>query len=280
MRIPTTLAILMLFAGPSVADGGPSSTAFELLNDGSIVVPVTIGGTGPFRFVLDTGSSRTVIATALWKVLRVPVIATTPLVTPSGRTTAYVVALPALAIHQGPAAVVAAAVMDADHYAAGQQVDGLIGQDVLSATAYTIDFERRVVVWHAAGDAPPGLRLPLDVRDNRLLVTLPQRQDDPRPLSLVPDSGSDGIVLFAHARDKVRLTPLEVGVVSSVSGSRLAHRVQVEDLVVGETRLQNRTAVLVDAGDSAGLMGDGLLPLHIFSRVTVNVHERYLIVQR
>ena len=74
------------------------TTPFDLLEDGSIVVPVTIGGTGPYRFVIDTGSSRTVISTRLWQALRLPVVAKTLMVTPAGRDEAYVVRLNGLAI--------------------------------------------------------------------------------------------------------------------------------------------------------------------------------------
>jgi predicted aspartyl protease len=272
----TTLLFSTLSASPAA---GAGTTPFDLLRDGSIVVPVTIGGTGSYRFVIDTGSSRTVISTRLWQALRLPVVARTVMVTPAGRGDAYVVRLGGLAIGTEPAVTVAAAVMPADRYAAGQQVDGLIGQDVLSRVVYTIDYAHRVIVWHSPADSLSGVRLAITVRDHRVLVSLPQHDGDPRPLSLIPDSGSDGLVLFAHAQDKIRLTPLDVGLLSSVSGTRLARRVQLERLMVGATRLQNPFAVVVDSNEPADLMGDGLLPLHVFSRVTFNVAGRFLIVQ-
>lgn len=280
MRISTAIATLLVTALPAAASAGrPSTTPFELLEDGSVVVPVTIGGTGPYRFVIDTGSSRTVIASRLSQALRLPVVAKTIVVTPSGRDVANVVRVSGLAVGPTSGATVTAVMMPADRYAAGQQVDGLIGQDVLATAVYTIDYQQRVIVWHSPGDALPGVRLPLDVRDHRVLVTLPQRDNDPRPLSLIPDSGSDGLVLFAHAEDKVRFTHMDVGLLSGLSGSRLARRVQLDDLVVGESRLESPLAVVVDSGEAAGVMGDGLLPLHVFARVTFNVTDRYLIVQ-
>jgi predicted aspartyl protease len=275
----TALAALLLVALSATAAASILTTPFDLLDDGSIVVPVTIGGMGPYRFVLDTGSSRTVISTRLWRELRLPVIAKTVMVMPAGRDEAYIVRLNSLAVDGRPGVNVSAAVMPADRYAAGQQVDGLIGQDVLAAVVYTIDYDRREVEWHAPGDPLPGGRLPLNIRDNRLLVSLAQRDGDPSPLSLIPDSGSDGLVFFAHAQDKLRLTPLDVGVLTSLSGSRLARRVQVDGLMVGSTRFQNALAVLVDTGEPATMMGDGLLPLHLFSRVTFNANEGYLILQ-
>jgi predicted aspartyl protease len=280
MRVPLVPVTLILFTLlPVVGVAGPATTPFDLLDDGSIVVAVTIGGTGPYRFVVDTGSSRTLISTRLWKTLRLPVLAKTRMVTPAGEDEAYVVRLGGLAMPGRSEVTVAAAVVKADRYAAGQEVDGLIGQDVLAAAIYTIDYEQREIVWHSAQDVLGGVRLPIDVRDRRVLVQLPQYPGDPRPLSLIPDSGSDSLVLFAHARQKVRLTPLEVGVLTGVSGSRLVHRVQLDDLVVGQARLENPLAVIVDGGETTGLMGDGLLPLHRFARVTFNVAGGFLMVQ-
>ena len=279
MRISMAVVTLLLSSLPAAVAARSQHTPFDLLEDGSVVVPVTIGGTGSYRFVVDTGSSRTVISTRLWRALRLPVVAKTLMVTPGGRTEALVVRLAGLAIEARPEVTVAVAVTEADRYAAGQQVDGLIGQDVLSSAVYTIDYERRVIVWHSSADVPGGVRLPLDVRNQRVLVTLPQYDGDPRSLSLIPDSGSDGLVLFAHAQDKVRLTQLDIGVLSSVSGAKLARRVQLDSLVVGQARLQNPLAVIVDSGEPADIMGDGLLPLHVFSRVTFNVTEGFLIVQ-
>jgi hypothetical protein len=275
------LAALLLFALPAAAaTGDPSSTRFHLLDDGSIVVPVTIGGTGPYRFVLDTGSSRTVISTRLWKTLRLPVLAQTVMVMPAGRDLAYIVKIQGLAIEGQPVANISAAVMPADRYAAGQQVDGLIGQDVLAPLIYTIDYRRRAILWHQPGDALAGERLPLSIRNNRLLVALAQHDDDSAPLSLIPDTGSDALVLFAHAQKKLRLTPLDIGVLSSLSGSRRVHRGCVQDLVVGQIRLRNSLAVVVDSDEAVEMMGDGLLPLNVFSRVTFNVAEGYLIVSQ
>ena len=275
----TGLATILLLGLAATAAAGTASTTFDLLDDGSIVVPVTIGGTGSYRFVLDTGSSRTVISTRLAKALRLPFVAKTVMVTPAGRDEAYIVRLERLAVEGGTGFNVAAAVMPGDRYAAGQRVDGLIGQDVLSTLVYTIDYARRIVVWHADGDLLAGDRLPLDVRNNRVLVSLAQHDADPNPVWLVPDSGSDALVLFSHAKDKLALKLLDVGVLSSLSGSRLARRAEIEGLVVGTARLNSPYAVVIDSEEPAEMMGDGLLPLNLFARVTFNVAAGYLIVQ-
>jgi len=280
MRISTAIAGLLLCSVPATASIGTTKvTPFDLLDDGSVVVPVTIGGTGHYRFVLDTGSSRTVIPTRVWHTLRLPVLAETLMVTPAGRDVAFVVRLNGIAIGARPGVNVEAAVTDAERYAAGRQVDGLIGQDVLASMVYTIDYQHRAVIWHEPGEPLAGARLPLTIRDHRVLVTLAQQAGDSRPLTLIPDSGSDSLVLFTHATDRLRLTRWDVGVLSSVSGSRAVRRVRVDTLRIGETRWQNPLVTVVDSDEFAALMGDGLLPLHVFSRVTFNVPEGYLLVQ-
>jgi hypothetical protein len=281
VRISAVVATVLLSAVPVTASASSRGiTPFELFDDGSMVVSVTIGGTGPYRFVVDTGSSRTVISTRLWQTLRLPVMAQTLLVTPAGRDVAYVVRMDGVAISGGPAGNLRAAVLPDNRDVAGQPVDGLIGQDLLATAIYTIDYLERTVVWHGPDDPLPGLRLPLLIRDNRVLVSLAQHDGDPSPLRLIPDSGSDGLVFFSHAQDKLRVTPLGVGVLSSASGSpRVVRQVAVENMVVGNTRIDTTLAALLESRDPAQMMGDGLLPLHLFARVTFNAGEGYLIVE-
>jgi predicted aspartyl protease len=54
---------------PSVADPGLFATPTTLDRVGRIVVPVTINGKGPFRFVVDTGASRSTVSPALARAL-------------------------------------------------------------------------------------------------------------------------------------------------------------------------------------------------------------------
>lgn len=268
-------SLLLAMASPASA----SPTPFDLLADGSIVVSVTIAGTNGYRFVIDTGSSRTVIAERLWRALKLPVVAKTVMVTPAGRDEAFVVRVKALAIGDQPASSVDAAVMARDRYADGTRVDGLIGQDLLASLVYTIDYRRRLVTWHGEGDQLDGERLPLSIRDSRVLVTLDQPAGEGPPLALVPDTGSDDLVLFAHATKNRRMTTVDAGLLTSLSGSRPVRRVQMDGLAIGATRWRHPLAVVVDTDEAPDLMGDGLLPLHQFARVTFNVGEGYLLVQ-
>ena len=128
------------------------------------------------------------------------------------------------------------------------------------------------------GNQANGVRLPLTMTDGRALISLPQGRG---ALSLVPDSGADRLVLFTRPGQRLTplVTPLDTVRSRSISGQRLARRVLIQALDVGETRLGDHEGVLLDAPGPADVMGDGLLPLHLFSRVTFNGPEGYVVLE-
>jgi predicted aspartyl protease len=282
MHISTPLTVLLLAAVPAAVAGDTTSELrFQLLEDGTIIVPVTINGTGPFRFMLDTGSTRTVVSAKLTKELRLPVVAQSVLITPSGRDLGVLVQLNRLAIGDSDQFSVKALIGPPEHFTA-DTIDGLIGQDVLASLIYTIDYVRHRIVWHSvleSGDLRR--RLPLETTEGRLFVSLPHpAQAEGVPLKFVPDSGSDGFVLFARGRQvPLPATPLEVGLLRTLSGQRVVRRVLLDDIHVGGVVLRNQTAVILERNQSDAWLGDGLLPLHVFARVTFHGPERYLVVE-
>jgi predicted aspartyl protease len=281
MHISTPLTVLLLAVVPAaIAEDTTSPLRFQLLEDGTIVVPVTINGAGPFRFMLDTGSTRTVVSAKLTKKLRLPVVAQSVMITPSGRDMGVLVQLNGLAIGGSGQVNVKALIGPREHFSA-DAIDGLIGQDVLGPLIYTIDYVRRHIVWHsglAPGDA--GLRLPLEASEGRFLVSMPHPAQAEVRLKFIPDSGSDGFVLFARgARFPLPATPLEVGVLRTLSGHRLVRRVLLGDVHVGSVILRNQTAVIVERNEPDAPLVDGLLPLRVFARVTFHGPERYLVVE-
>ena len=94
----------------------------------------------------------------------------------------------------------------------------------------------------------------------------------------MPDSGADRLVLFTRPGQRVPalITPLETVRTRSITGQRLARRVLVQALHVGDTRLGDHEGVLIEGSEPETLMGDGLLPLHLFAAVTFNGPAGYL----
>ena len=57
-------------------------------------------------------------------------------------------------------------------------------------------------------------------------------------------------------------------------------QVRVDGLDVGAIRLRDQDAALLERTVADEPLGDGLLPLHLFARVTINGPGRYLVVEK
>lgn len=262
-------AIAILFAG---------STPFQLRGDTDIVVSVTLNGQGPFRFLLDTGSSRSAVTRATAQRLARRPMGSTTVFTPSGQSLRTLIPIERLSLAGGPTASVVAMITGSDDLSS--DLDGLIGQDVLRARTYTIDYRRRQVHWHAEDASIDGVRVPLKWRRERFVVALPQTSPA-RELRLIPDSGTDGWVFFSRPnRPLPSLTPLDTVGLRTLSGPRLLRRVLMDRIDVGSVTLWNQLATLVEKRDTHEAFEDGLLPLHLFARVTFNAPIGYLTLSR
>ncbi len=251
---------------PGSHPGGSIKFASEI--DGGIVLPVRIDGHGPFRFRLDTGASRTVVSDRLAARLRLPASGSTQMVTPTGAAAARLVEVRRVDLGCGWSAAASALALPALSLDSAGGIDGLVGQDVLWASRFAIDYRRRLILCSAAlPDRVAGRRLSLAQDGGRLFVILPVEGGN--ALRLVPDSGADRLVLFAVDPGRLPLvTPLDTVRLQSVAGWRLARRVLVHGLPLGRLAREGLEGLLLDGAPPNEAMGDGLLPLSLFARVT------------
>jgi predicted aspartyl protease len=283
MRASRLLAFLLI---PSFAiTSTPATLSFDLTPQGAIIVPVYLNGTGPIPFLLDTGSNASVMSPEMAAALGAKIVARTTITSAGGQKDAVVAKIEQLAIGAVTASSVLATIAStrdlnpSDVAASGRNVQGVIGQDVLAPLRYTIDYPAHQIVWH---DGP--VKVPrratvfeLEPHDDRFLIRLPQEH---RVLRLVPDTGTEALVLFQKdgvARPSLTLAGGPIGL-TGLGGTRAARPVRVPELRIGSTTLSNVVAVVVDS-ESASPLADGLLPLHIFARVTFSGPERQLFIE-
>jgi predicted aspartyl protease len=283
MGVIDGLALLLIHS--FAAASPPVPLPFHLTAQGAIIVPAIVNGFGPVSFMLDTGSNGSVISEPLASTLGAKAVARTTLMSASGRRDALLVRIEHLAVGGVSAHDVRMTVASPDALnlpdlaTSGHNVQGVIGQDVLGALRYTIDYGERRIVWHDTAAVVPAHAtvLELESQDDRFVARVPQ---DHRVLRLVPDTGAETLVLFQHggsilpaasvANESVELTGL--------TGRRDARRAVVRVFRVGSTLLIDVAAVVVGRDcDSAPL--DGLLPLHLFTRVTFNGPEHQLLIE-
>jgi predicted aspartyl protease len=280
VALALTFTLVPAFVPRWVHNPRDTTVPLSVYDSGAIVVPVTIAGAGPYRFLLDTGSTRSAITTRLARQLRSPVTAQTVMMTPAGSRMRSVTTVRALQIGHARQISVAAMVLPDDALGRVGRVDGLLGQDVLANLTYTIDYRRQTLVWHD-GDLPrvTGHRLPLTTANGLFLVTLPNHLGAAGGTRLVVDSGADAIVLFGRSPGTMSSSgPIETGVLRTSAGLRVGRRIKLDELDLGALVLRDQPAFLLSEAGAAGLLGDGLLPLHLFARVTFDAAARALIV--
>jgi predicted aspartyl protease len=249
-------------------------TPFER-GQGAIVLPVRLNGRGPFRFLLDTGSTHTAISGKTAAAIGAPVVAKTVMGSAAGSRQTLVVRIDALDV--GPITVpgLLASVVELEGIAGA---DGVIGHDALASLRYTIDFrERRVVWWPIDARVARGSALELQSSHGRFLISLPQRQS---VLRLVPDTGAESLLLF-DPDDTLPVTRLSTpATLTTTSGETEVRLARVRELRVGGTTLRDVPAALARRDRSEPAEIDGLLPLHLFDRVTFDGPQKRLILEK
>lgn len=123
-----------------------------------IQVPVSIAGTGPYPFILDTGASETLIARTLAARLHLPRAGEQQSVTGVGGETVVIpVAIKSWRVGDAalPNATVASGTLPNDRGA--NEMQGLLGSDILSQFGkITIDYSAKTVTVYTRLAARPG----------------------------------------------------------------------------------------------------------------------------
>ncbi len=273
-------AMAMVMAMALGAGTAPTSVSFVLDGKGGVIVPVTVGALQNLRFLVDTGSTRSVVSETVAQQLGLRPAARTEVVTSTGASMAVVVALPAtcLATHCIDDALAIVTPNKSLEFGSGQ-LDGVLGGDVLSRD-FTVDYKRRRFEWDD-GSMPRGTgdRLPLSVEDGRAIVTAPQAGG--RELRLVADSGADTLVLFDGelVRSLTHGSSLNRFALQTLVGTRRAEPVAIPLLRIGGVTWRDEIAVVVPRPAGYPQTIDGILPLHRFASVSFRRSESALIVR-
>jgi hypothetical protein len=117
---------------------------FSLVRDSLVVVPVFLNGQGPYRFLLDTGATNSVVSAAVAGQLKIPMGNSGALITAGGLVpvTVRVIDLVQIGpIHMGKMTIAAS---DAELLRT-LHVDGVIGADCLKQFRISIDYTHQVL---------------------------------------------------------------------------------------------------------------------------------------
>lgn len=249
-----------------------------------MLVTVGIDGTGPYRFLVDSGADRTVVGSALARDLRLPPAGTALLQGVAGSSNVNTVSIRTLTLGRSSIDnIVAPALAEAD---LGAQ--GILGIDALADQRLMFDFDARTVTVQDTRVRgvfdPDEIVVTARRRKGQLIVT--QAAAERVPIAAVVDTGAEVTIGNLALRARLfggRRAPesTQITLISVTGASIEASLVTLPQVKLGGITLSNVSIAFVDAPPfalfgldrkPAVLLGTDLL--QVFRRVSLDFRAR------
>jgi Aspartyl protease len=285
---------LSTLRGESRCPGNIASVTPRIVQRALLVIPVMIDESGPFDFMVDTGSQVTVIDPSLALELKLPSQGSVRLVSVASYAQASVTVLETLEAGSQMVNMTPAVIQDLGQVrAADPRIRGVLGESFLAHFDLLIDYAHGLLCLDHTGsmrNRVHGEHIPLmdpqrQERElqfmERLVVSVHLSGAGAPQILLQLDSGSDGPILYPTSDEKRfplpgRATPRE--------GNLTEAQKAFADLPPQELRIGKRTISHVSfvtplsAGKNVpGRDEDGLLPTLLFQRVFICGAEHYVV---
>ena len=248
---PRKLEVEVQPAGAIDRTTATEDVAISTDNADRMTVPVSVAGQGPYHFLVDTGSERTVISRELAKRLRLTSGRAAILHSVMGANDVATVHIPHLKVSSNVISVIDAPALGASNIGA----DGMLGIDSLQSQRVLFDFKAKTMSITPSNQ--PQERMDGDTivvraksRNGRLIFT--QAKIDGRKISVIVDTGSQ--VTIANMAMQRMLTKRghelldDTVMIESVTGEQMTARVaRVPVVELGGLQLKDLSVAFADA---------------------------------
>ncbi len=274
-RLAIMLHVLVLSPSGISNVCGQSSVPFEKCK-GTVVVPVHINGHGPFRFLLDTGSSACLIDESLAGELVLKSGLEVKMMSATGITEvpAYRIRNLKLGDFEALNVPAASAARNAE-VLTSRKAQGVLGLSFLRRFNFLMDYKSRSIVFEpeVRDDSSNDGVYHMACSQGLYIVQLPIGNEAVR---FVVDSGADDIVLFSTARIP-HARVLSASSVRTPYGEQQVIQAEISGLRIGK-RVLNKHKVLIVNGEGPEDC-DGLLPANLFSSLYFDNRGNRLVVK-
>lgn len=286
-----TLTLSALHAEPR-CPGKVSGSALRRIQDDLIVVRVLINRTGPYDFLVDTGSQITTIEPVLASDLHLRIEGTTEVrgVATQSRSAYSFLDLIEVGSHSVPHSL--AVIQDiAAVKAADPRIRGILGENFLSHFDLLIDNRQQILCLdesRALARAVKGEHIPLEQphgpRDDLpftrpMIVSARLTTTDAAPVLLRLDSGSNAPLLYATQPRLLRASATRAPMLKRVvNGVKQVFAVLPAQVIFVGTCPVRQVSFLIPmngVGSGSSPREDGLLPTIAFERVFISYSESY-----
>jgi Aspartyl protease len=275
--------------------GNIASVTPRFVQHALIVIPVWINQSGPYDFMVDTGSQVTVVDPALARELNLKPLGTIGVFTVANYAQASITVLDRLEVNSHVVEKPLAIVRDfREIQAADSRIRGALGENFLAHFDLLIDYTHKLLCLdetRAMRERVRGEHIPLVTKNpseselpfgERVVVSVHLSGVGTRELRLQLDSGSDGPLLYAGAREgKLKILDQATRRGANVSKAQRAFAVlPPQDMRIGSFTLGRLSFVtpVTDGKDVPSRDEDGLLPTLLFQRVFISGPDHYVVL--
>lgn len=281
-------ALALLLADPAQAapltlpPAGEDTDLIEGATDAveRLTVPVTVQGAGPYRFLIDTGSQRTVLSTALASQLALARRAAVQIVGVAGVDHVATAHVEEIGFGKQSVAGLIVPLLERRHIGA----DGILGTDALQEQRVVLDFTKETILIGSPREVGAGSGYEIVVRarrrSGRLILT--NALIDGVNADVVIDTGAQGAIGNLALQRAMRGRKAGVGALASVTGQVLTADFETaRELRLSSLRLNNVLIAFADSPAFAALRLAhrpaillGMRELRAFKRVAIDFATR------
>jgi predicted aspartyl protease len=273
--------------GPSPLSDPSNAELIKLQQERNerVTVPVTIGGEGPFRFMVDTGAQATVVSIALADRLGLTERHPATLVGMVSRETIETTEIPRFGLGSREFFIRTAPLVERENIGGA---DGILGLDSLQDQRVLIDFQKQQIFVADAkslgGDRGYEIVVKARRRLGQLIIT--GARINGVQTDVIVDTGSQGSVGNLALLDRLRRArAIGEGTMTDVNGNTLKTPVRVARKIdIGDMSLNNIPLMFTDAPpfEALGLDDEpalilGINELKIFRRVAIDFSKRQVL---
>jgi hypothetical protein len=282
----STILLCAIYLFPQVVSHAQVVSQLKSTVQGLLTVQVSINGSGPYSFFLDTGSNRTLVRKELLENLSgssgtpVPVHMATG-ISYAQETVVSSVAVAGLTVHDLPVEGIDAAQLNS----LDGSFQGVLGEDFLKHFDVLIDNRAKTLTLDEASELARSLdgdRLPLSFSGTRGGHSTPNRLifDLKLPSSseivhFLVDSGSNHTMVFPTRLLPFARSAAPAGTLRTLGGSGRCYS-QAGALVIGKDTLPSMDLAFCE-GMRVNTDVDGLLPTSTFTRLFISHAGAYAI---
>lgn len=238
-------------------------------------VPVWIDGKGPFRFLLDSGASETVVGTNLAARLQIESRRGGVAQAADRMMDVQEARLTELRLGRMIRRDVPILIIPLPRFNEQNRIEGVLGLDLFLEAPFLIDLRNRCLEPVVdASDFGGGVSLDATVGGGRILFKVRTAKFSEEMLFAL-DSGASMLVLLSP-RASALATRSDFIELTTASGRRRLRAGSVQMLMIGTLRLRNVRCVVMPA--SSAREEDGLFPINLFSNVLIDSRSNTVLV--